>query len=176
MEAYEISWQALAINDALPVPLAAWLTWALVAIVLFLGMCRIGGGRSVALGIGVMVSLTVTLVGIKPNFTNAYNRDFSIQSNAGSATIACQNQTIAIQTEVEVRITAITPSFPVTNTYTAICGTECEAGSALAPGAECTLRCPSDGSADSDGDGVTDTSDAYECDPTSSFFTKISGL
>lgn len=176
MEAYEISWQALALSEALPVPLAAWLSWALVAVVLFLGVCRIGAGRSMALGIGVMVLLTVTLVGIKPNLTNAYSRDFSIQSSAGSATIACQNQTIAIQTEMEVRITAISPSFPVANNYTAICGTECEAGSTLAPGAKCTLRCPSDGSADSDGDGVTDTSDAYECDPASSFFTKISGL
>ena len=176
MEAYEISWQALALNDALPVPLATWLNWALIMFLLFLGMRRIGAGRSMALSIGFMVLLVAALSGIKPSLTNAYSRDFSIGSSAGSATIACQNQTIAIQTEVEVRITAITPSFPVANTYTAICGTECEAGSTLAPGSECTLRCPSDGSADSDGDGVTDTSDAYECDPISSFFTKISGL
>lgn len=169
---YTLSWSALA-SGSVPVPIPSFY---LVPTILLLSAVawRYKRFRSHTIGGLVLVASLAMLDGIQTTQANG-GRTYSISTANGSTSLTCGGNTLVVEASVPVTLGAVSADFDTATANTLVCGTGCQAGTALNTGESCTLKCPGGASIDSDGDGFADAVDGRECDDTSSFAAQITG-
>ena len=170
---YSVSWSSV---GALPVPINPLFLLALIPLVLLLVRRKLQlNTRILTASIGASMLLSGLLVMQSTVEANG-GRTLQINTGSGEATLTCSENTLVVAASLAIRLNNVLPDFNTALADTLVCGTACVSGTTLQPGESCTLRCPGGTPLDSDGDGYSDTADGRECDDTSSFGIRFSGV
>jgi len=170
---YSVSWTSV---SSLPVPINPLFLMGLIPLILLLVKRKLQlHTRLLTASIGISMLLSGLLVTQSTVEANG-GRTLQINTDSGEATLTCSENTLVVAASLAIRLDAVLPDFNTALADTLVCGTVCVAGATLQPGESCTLRCPGGTPLDSDGDGYGDTVDGRECDDTSSFGMRFSGV
>ena len=172
---YSVSWTSTG-TGALPVPINPLFLLALIPLLLLMVRRKLQlDVRVLTTSIGALMLLSGLLV-MQTTVEANGGRTLQINTDRGEATLTCNENTLVVASSLAIRLDNVRPDFNTALADTLVCGTACVAGSTLQPGESCTLRCPGGTPLDSDGDGYADTADGRECDDTSSFGIRFSGV
>ena len=159
---YTLSWSALA-SGSVPVPIPSFY---LVPAILVLSVIawRYKRFRVHMVGSAVLIAGLAILDGGIPTTSADGGRTYSIATATGSTSLTCGGNTLVVEAAVPVTLGAVSADFDTATANTLVCGTGCQAGTALNTGESCTLKCPGGASIDSDGDLAADAGDGFPCD------------